>query len=71
MHQDELRQMKKADRARVDELVLHGGRKLQNWTVQDQLYRIKLLLNPDEFFAIVPRPALDNNTLPLLTLDTP
>jgi hypothetical protein len=71
LQQDDLRQMKKTDRARVDELVLQGGRRLQNWTVQEQLYRVKLLLNPDEFFAISPLPALDNDTRALLTLDAP
>jgi hypothetical protein len=71
LQQDDLRQMKKTDRARVDELVLQGGRRLQNWTVQEQLYRVKLVLNPDEFFAISPLPALDNDTNALLTLDAP
>jgi hypothetical protein len=69
--QDDLRQMKKTDRARVDELVLQGGRMLQNWTVQEQLYRVTLRLNPDEFFAMSPLPALDNDSTPLLTLETP
>jgi hypothetical protein len=69
--QDDLRQMKKTDRARVDELVLQGGRMLQNWTVQEQLYRVTLRLNPDEFFAMSPLPAHDNDSTPLLTLETP
>jgi hypothetical protein len=63
--------MRKADRATIDEIVLDGGRKLQAWTTREQLYRVRLLLPPDEFFASSPSPAVSSDTRPVLYLDTP
>jgi len=49
--QDDMRQLKKTNRPRVDELIRDGGKQLQEYTSAVQSYTARLLAPPDEFFS--------------------
>jgi hypothetical protein len=75
MNQDDMRNLKKTDKNRVDALIRQGGKQLQEWTSQTmRTYSARLDMTPDDFFALDPAapasspPSLDGTT-PILYLD--